>query len=80
MLDMIICKGSHREIGMIIVRLVAHMHTGKASIAGSSFKVFGEELALFVKVVAGSLVSISIRHKSSSSDKERRKGKMEGKT
>lgn len=63
MLDMIICKGSHREIGMIIVRLVAHMHTGKTSIAGSSYKVFGEELALLVEVVAGSLVSISIRHK-----------------
>jgi hypothetical protein len=55
MLNMIIRKCSHGIVGVIIIRLVAHIQTLKPGVTSSSLEVFGQELALFVEVVAGAL-------------------------
>lgn len=58
MLDMVVGERRHRVIAMIVIRLVPNIDTLYASVLGGLFEVLGEELALFVEVVAGSLDSV----------------------
>lgn len=55
MLNMVIRKGSHGIIGVVIVRLVANIQAGDSSVTGCGLEVLREQLALFVEVVAGAL-------------------------
>jgi hypothetical protein len=59
MLDMVIRKARHRVVAMVVVRLVAHPHALHARVPGRRLEVLGEELALFVEVVAGALYTVS---------------------
>lgn len=52
---MVIRKGRHGIVRVIIVRLVANIQAADACVAGRSLEVLGEELALLVEVVAGAL-------------------------
>lgn len=55
MLNMLVGKARHEEVRVIVVWLVAHAYALDAGLAGGGFEILGEELGLFVKVVAGSL-------------------------
>ena len=55
MLDVVIGKSRHRIVRVVVVRLVAHLHTIHSGLLGSGFEVLREELALLVEVVAGTL-------------------------
>ena len=60
MLHMLIRERRHKVIAMIVLGLVADAHAFDAGLLGGFFEVFGEELALFVEVVAGSLTKSSV--------------------
>jgi len=60
MINMIIRKRSHGIITVIVVRLVPHIHALNASLGDGLLEVLGEQLALFVEVVAGSLRSLAL--------------------
>lgn len=55
MLDVVIRKGRHGVVGVVIVGLVADIQASETSLTSCGFEVFGEKLALFVEVVAGAL-------------------------
>lgn len=55
MLNVVIRKGGHGIVGVVIVGLVADIKASNACIAGRGFECLGQELALFVEVVAGAL-------------------------
>lgn len=56
MVNMLIGKGRHEVVRVIVVRLVVDIDlVREALLLGSGFEVFGEELALLVEVVAGAL-------------------------
>lgn len=55
MFNMVVRKGGHGIIRVVIVRLVANVQAGDACVTGRGFKVLRKELALFVEVVAGAL-------------------------
>lgn len=54
-LDVLIGEGRHEVVRVVVVRLVADLHAGLTSFGGGSLEVLGEELALLVEVVAGTL-------------------------
>ena len=54
-LDVVIRKGRHGIVGVVIVRLVADIQALDACIPGRSLKVLGQELTLLVEVVASAL-------------------------
>lgn len=58
MVHMIIRKARHRIVTVIVIRLVSHLDALHAALGRGLFEVLGEELALFVEVVAGSLLSL----------------------
>ena len=55
MLNVVIGKGRHSVVGVVVIRLVAHIQTADAGLIGSSDKVLGKKLSLLVEVVTGSL-------------------------
>lgn len=55
---MVIRKARHRIVTVIVIRLVSHLDALHATLGRGLFEVLGEELALFVEVVAGSLLSL----------------------
>lgn len=55
MLDMVIRERRHSVVAVIVVRLVADLDALDAGLLGGLFEVLGQELALLVEVVAGSL-------------------------
>ena len=59
MVHMVIGKRGHGVVAVIVIRLVADLDTLNALLGGGLFEVLGEELALFVEVVAGSLYCVS---------------------
>lgn len=63
MLNMIIRKRRHRIITMIIIRLIAYLHTLYARLFRCLRKILGKELALFIEIVARSLPYISKLYK-----------------
>lgn len=58
MLDMVVCERRHRVIAMVVIRLVPDIDALHAGLLGCLFEVLGEELALLVEVVTGSLDSL----------------------
>lgn len=63
MVHMIIRKRGHGKVTVIVIRLVSHLDTLHATVGRGLFKVLGEQLALLVEVVAGSLfLSASVFH------------------
>lgn len=79
MLHMLIRERRHKVIAMIVLGLVADAHAFDAGLLGGFFEVFGEELALFVEVVAGSLTKSSVlleRNKKKSYGKDERTTSM----
>lgn len=78
MLNMLIRKTRHRIITMIVVWLVADIHALHTRLFGRLCEVLGEELALFVEVVAGSLyqhISKTLRSPSDGNNSKLLKGK-----
>lgn len=59
MVDMVIRKSRHSVVTVIVVGLVADLDALDARLRGGLFEVFGEELALFVEVVAGTLFFVN---------------------
>lgn len=55
MLNVVIGKGRHSVVGVVVIGLVADIQTTDAGLLGSSDKVLGEELSLLVEVVTSSL-------------------------
>lgn len=55
---MVVRKGSHGEITMIVSVLPPHIHFSFA--LGRFYKVLGEQLALFVEIVACALLQMLI--------------------
>lgn len=54
--NVLIGKGRHEVVGVIVVRLVVDLDlVGEALLFRGGFEVLGEELALLVEVVAGAL-------------------------
>lgn len=60
MLDMIIRKRGHGVIAMIIIWLVADIHTFHASLLRGAGEVFREQLSLFVEIVARPLCPLKV--------------------
>lgn len=59
MIHMVIGKSRHSIIAMVVVGLVADFDAFHALLRRRLFKVLGEELALLVEIVAGSLFVIN---------------------
>jgi hypothetical protein len=55
MLDMIIRECRHGIVAVIVIRLIANIHTGDTRFLGRFLKVLGQELTLLVEIVAGAL-------------------------
>lgn len=62
MLNMVIRKARHEKVAVIIVRLVADIDTLDAGIFGGFFEVLGQQLTLFVEIVAGALSWLTKGH------------------
>lgn len=60
MLNMIIRKRRHSIVTVIIIRLVPYIHARDSGFFGSFFEVFRQELALFVEVISGALINVSM--------------------
>lgn len=61
MVNVIIGKGRHRIVRVVIVGLVADVQSTQTGFLSGGFEVLGEELTLLVKVVASTLDSKRIR-------------------
>jgi hypothetical protein len=55
MLNVIIGKGSHRIVGVVIIRLVADTQARQPSFLSGGLEVLRQELTLLVEVVASAL-------------------------
>jgi hypothetical protein len=55
MFNVIIGKGRHRVVRMVIVGLVADIQSAHPGFLGGGFEVLGEKLTLLVEVVASAL-------------------------
>lgn len=56
MLDMVIRERGHGVVAVVVVGLVAHVDALNTGLFGRLLKVFGQQLALLVEIVAGTLV------------------------
>lgn len=56
MLDMVIRERGHGIVAVVVVGLVAHVDALHTGLFGGLLKVFGQQLALLVEIVAGTLV------------------------
>lgn len=55
MVNVIIGKGRHRVVRVVIVGLVADVYSTQTGFLSGGFEVLGKELTLLVKVVASAL-------------------------
>jgi hypothetical protein len=52
---MVLGKGGHCVVAVIVIRLVSDSHSFNTSLLGSCLEIFWEKLSLLIKIVAGSL-------------------------
>jgi hypothetical protein len=55
MLDMIIRECRHGIVAVIVIWLIANIHTSDTRFLGRFLEVLGQELTLLVEIVAGAL-------------------------
>lgn len=70
MVNVIIGKGCHRVVRVVIVGLVADMHSAQTRFLSGRFEVLGKELTLLVEVVASALGSSGLDNEWKHPDRE----------